>query len=175
MIKFIYKIFIYSNLFLAYFLLIGCSSGDEDLRQFINEKKQRKGGKMPPVPEMVLMPKFIYPNDPNRRNPFKLRPLERSVDRLAPNIKRPKQPLEMYPLDSLKFVGVLKQDQVIWALIQKLGESGEIAKIKIGDYMGQNYGKVISITNQTLKLQELIRGNDKWRKQIISLNLTSQN
>ncbi len=45
--------------------------------------------------------------------------IEQRIDMAAPNTKRPKQPLEAFPLDALKFVGILKEGNIVWALIKE--------------------------------------------------------
>ena len=92
------------------------------------------------------------------------------MDQSAPDQKRPKQPLEAFPLDALKFVGILKEGNQLWGLI--LNPEKKIVPIKIGDYMGQNYGQVIAIKNEEIKLQETIKSSSgTWEKHITTLHL----
>jgi type IV pilus assembly protein PilP len=53
-----------------------------------------------------------------------------------PDLDRPKEPLELYPLESLKYVGVMTRKKVSYAIIQV---DGTLYQIKIGNYMGQNF------------------------------------
>ncbi|WP_058483009.1 pilus assembly protein PilP [Legionella spiritensis] len=152
--------------------LASCSSSaDSELSRYINKIKSRKARPIEPLPSFKPLPKFAYPDIDTRRSPFKPKEIKASEDKYAPNTNRSKQPLENYPLDSLKFVGILKQGPTIWALVSEPG--GEIARVKPGDYMGQNYGKVISITNQLLKLEETVQIAGKWKKRITTININA--
>ena len=58
---------------------------------------------------------------------------------LKPDLNRPKEPLEAFPLESLKMVGVLQQKNTNFALIK--ADTG-LYRVKVGNYMGQNFGIV---------------------------------
>jgi len=151
------------------FLLISCSSDDSELTHYINKIKSRRPKPIEPIPDFEQLPKFTYPEGENRRSPFKPIIPKQQADLFAPNIKRPKQPLESFPLDALKFVGILKEDSNIWALIAQPG--GMVTRVKMGDYMGQNYGQVISIKDKIIKIQEALKIGGKWEKKDISMSL----
>ncbi|KTD50639.1 type IV pilus biogenesis protein PilP [Legionella quinlivanii] len=165
--------FRYLIVILTGYVLSGCdTSADLELSRYINEVKSRKAQPIEPIPTIKPLAKFVYPENESRRSPFKPKTVKQFQDKLAPNTKRPKQPLEEYPLDSLKFVGILKQDNMIWGLISK--PSGEIVRVRPGDYMGQNYGKIIQITNNILKLEETIQIDGKWEKKVTSFSLSAK-
>lgn len=155
-------------LFIVFLPLLGCSS-DEDLRQYIQDIKSRPSKSIEPIPTFEPPPKFLYPEEEKRRSPFKPIPVPQEVDRFAPNINRPKQPLEAFPLDALKFVGILKEGSSIWGLIRQ--PNGMVARVKSGDYMGKNFGQIIRITNETIELEETVQIGGKWEKKRISLKL----
>ncbi|MGQ3890555.1 pilus assembly protein PilP [Legionella sp. CNM-4043-24] len=152
--------------------LAGCSSPeDEALTRYIHEVKMRSPKPIEPVPVFVPLEKFLYPEILGRRNPFRLREVKEQPDVLAPNITRPKEPLEMFPLDALKFVGIWRQDGVIWGLISQPG--GMVSRVKVGNYMGQNFGRIISISETSLKLEERVQVSGKWDSKITTFNLNS--
>lgn len=152
------------------FLLIACSDGNEDLVRYIKEVKHRKTRDIEPIPSFAPLPSFTFPDNGNRRNPFKptTQP-KQEVDLNAPDQNRPKEPLESYPLDALKFVGTLNQGNDIWALI-KLPNS-DITHIRIGNYMGQNYGRIVSIKNNAIQLLETTKTSGKWEKHLTTIEL----
>lgn len=80
--------------------------------------------------------------------------------------------MEQYPLDSLRFVGILKEGNVVWGLISL--PNGEIVRVRPGDYMGQNYGKIMQITNTTLKLEETVQISGKWEKKMTNFDLNAK-
>ncbi|KTC65779.1 type IV pilus biogenesis protein PilP [Legionella adelaidensis] len=163
-------------LLIAYFLCACSPSEDSELRHYINEVKSRPAKPIEPLPTFEPLPKFIYPEIEERRSPFKPITVEPTqvADVLAPNINRPKQPLESYPLDALRFVGTLKEGNQVWALISQ--PDGVIARVRPGDYMGKNFGQVVSIKNDMLKLVETVQVAGKWEKKevILKINASEQ-
>ena len=151
-------------------LIIACSSsGDIELTHYINSIKSRPPKPIEPIPDFKQLPKFTYPEDEIRRSPFRPMLPKQQADLFAPDIKRPKQPLEFFPLDALQFVGLLEQGHDVWALI--LQPSGIITRVKVGDYMGQNYGQVVAIKAHSMKVEEKININGKWEKKGITINM----
>ncbi|MEF8706510.1 MAG: pilus assembly protein PilP, partial [Candidatus Accumulibacter sp. UW27] len=71
-----------------------------------------------------------------------------------PDLDRPKEPLELYPLESLKYVGVMTRKTQSYAIIQA---ESTLHQIKIGNYMGQNFGVVVDISEAEVTLRELIQ------------------
>ncbi len=150
--------------------LTACSNEADDLNKYIQEVKKKKGMPVEPIPEFQVPKPFSYPENIKRRSPFKpVRKEKKEVDNLAPDQARPKQPLEHFALDSLKFVGTLDDSQARWGLIQ--APNNRIFRVKIGDYMGQNYGHIIGLTDNSLKLEEIIKVSGRWKKKIVTLKL----
>ena len=163
-------------LFSMLILLSACggSSKDEKLAKYIKAVKSRSGQRIEPIPKYKPLEKFHYPENQVRRSPFNPTQSKKRENLDAPNIRRPKQFLEQYPLDSLHFVGVLKQGARAWGLIQ-LPKTGEIKRVKVGDYMGLNYGKILRITNKTVKLEERVNVRGVWERKLITLTIYSGN
>lgn len=153
------------------FLTACTSSADDELSKYINEVKSRSGRPIEPIPEFIPLEKFVYPEMDTRRSPFKQKEVVKVDDKLAPNTNRPKQPLEYFPLDALKFVGILKQGATVWGLVTQ--PSGEVSRVKIGDYMGQNFGKIISISETSIKIEETVQVAGKWEKKVTTFNLNA--
>ncbi|WP_367605797.1 pilus assembly protein PilP [Legionella sp. W05-934-2] len=151
--------------------LTSCSDSHDDLNRYIFDVKKRKGAPVEPIPEFKVPDQFSYPEHLKRRSPFTPMREEQKekVDVNAPDQSRPKQPLENFALDSLKFVGTLDDSQARWGLIQ--APNGRIFRVKVGDFMGKNYGRIIQLTDETLKLEETIKIVGKWEKKIITLKL----
>ena len=97
-------------------LCTACTGDNSDLLSYINEVKSRPGPPIEAIPKFAPLPVFKFPENDTRRSPFK--PMEaKKTDQYAPDQKRLKQALEAFPLDGLKFVGILKQGNQLWALI----------------------------------------------------------
>src|ERR1700722_7080213 len=96
-------------------LVSGCTGGDSDLRQWVAQEKAKKGAPVPPLPVLKTFETFDYSykdNDPDVRDPFGLSLSDRQRVRSSTNSgpqpdQYPKEPLESYPLDSLKMVGTI--------------------------------------------------------------------
>jgi len=156
--------------------LSACGGGgkDEKLAKYIKRVKSRPGLRIEPIPSYKPIQKFYYPENQVRRNPFTPTQSRKRVNLDAPNLRRPKQLLEQYPLDSLHFVGVLKQGARIWGLIE-LPKTGAIKRVKVGDYMGLNYGKIRRITDKKIKLEERVNIRGVWERKMITLTIYSDN
>lgn len=153
-------------------LLVGCGSVENDLQKYIREVKRRPGKPVEPIPTYQPPPKFSYPENDKRRSPFKpIKGLNEPSEQFTPDFDRPKQPLEAFPLDALKFVGTLKRGAQFYALIQK--PNGVITRVRAGDYMGKNFGQIINITDEAIELEETIKEGGKWEKKSITLRLRS--
>ena len=155
------------------FLLGACSGDTADLKAYINEMKQRLSKSIEPIPKLAPLSIYKFPENDRRRSPFKPVDTKKRNELFAPDKNRKKQALEVFPLDALKFVGTLKQGSEIWALIRQPDK--QITRVQNGDYMGKNYGRVLVIKDDTIKLEETIKNSGTWEKVITTLNLdTSQ-
>ena len=139
--------------------LVACSSGDhQDLRQWMVEVSKDMKGSVPALP--VVTPYEAVPYDASSMvDPFnaaKIDPEQKSGGGggKRPDFDRPREPLESYPLESLKYVGVLIKKKVGYALIQA---DGSLFQVKIGNYMGQNFGVITKVSDTEVSLRELVQ------------------
>ena len=87
----------------------------------------------------------------------------------APDANRPKEPLEAYPLESLKMVGTISQKGVNYALVRA---DSSIYRVKVGNYMGQNFGIITAITDNQIDLKELVQdASGDWTERKVALQL----
>jgi len=87
----------------------------------------------------------------------------------APNTRRPKEPLEAYPLESLKMVGTLSQNNVNYALVRA---DSSLYRVKAGNYMGQDFGIITDITDSQINLKELVQdASGDWTERKVALQL----
>jgi len=111
------------------------------------------------------------------RDPFK--PLEKMVQAdggafapgsgIRPDTTRRKEEMEGYTLDSLRMVGTVKKDG-IWGLIK--ASDGTIHRVRTGNYLGKNYGKIIRIGEDKIDIMEIVPDQPgTWREQQASLAL----
>lgn len=137
--------------------LSACSGGNDDLRAYIDQVKARPGGRIEPLPQVQPAPTFAYEAG-TRRSPFapdapaRRRAGPGSVDGPDPN--RPREFLEQFPLDSLKMVGTLSDRRASFGLVQTA--DGLVHRVAVGNHMGQNYGRIVSISDSQIQLVEII-------------------
>lgn len=153
---------------LACLALASCSGEQHsDLRQFVKDSDSMPRGRIPPLPEVRPYEPFEYaafdlidPFVPRRIEP----PKSGKADPRLPDPSRRKGPLEAFPLENLKMVGTLSQKREVFALIKT--PDNNLYRVRAGDFMGQNFGRITDITESAVKLKELIQdsGND-WKEE----------
>ncbi len=158
--------------FLACFILVGCSNdGLDDLRTFVQTAHADKKPKVEPIPEIKPYEAFEY-SATQLTDPFSvanLKPLSTPVaNGPRPDMNRRKEPLEDYPLDALKMVGTLMRNKSYWVIIQ--APDGTVHRAQVGNFLGQNFGKVTKIGEEKIDLLELIPGSSgDWVERQASL------
>lgn len=152
-------------------MLSACGQSNEgELRRYINGIKSRPSKPIEPIPEFTPPAKFTYPEEDTRRSPFKpLMDEIREEESFAPDMTRPKQPLEGFSLDALRFVGTLKEGSTLWGLISQPG--GLVTRVRSGDYLGKQYGQILRITEQRIEIEETVKIGGKWEKKKNTLQL----
>ena len=159
------------TLALACLAISGCGSERhlEDVKQFVKDSENLPRGRIEPLPEVKPYEPFEYAaydlTDPFvARKPAATQPSARVSNdpRLDPN--RRKGPLEAFPLENLKMVGTLQQKKDVFALIKT--PDNNLHRVKTGEFMGQNFGRITSIDDATVKLKELIQdGGNEWKEE----------
>lgn len=154
-------------------LLAGCTRGMSDLRDWVAQEKSKKGAPIPPLPVIKTFETFQY-SDEGKRDPFSASTAETQPSGPSngprPDEGRPKEPLEMFALDSLKMVGTVGNGAGIEALVKDPG--GVIHRVHVNEYLGQNYGRVTDIAEDHVDLVELVsNGNGGWMERSASIGL----
>ncbi len=157
---------------LAVSLLVACS-GDEsdDLDKFIRDAGNGLRVKIPPIPEVKPYVAVDYNVDGTLVDPFKPRKAISRGGIAQPNLNRPREPLEAFPLQSLKYVGLLENAKLRYALIKT--PENLTQQVKVGGYMGQDFGIVTAITEGEIKLKETVQddASGDWVERVTSINL----
>lgn len=157
-------------------LLMACTSQDDDLTKFMNEADQSVVAPVEPLPKVQGFSPKQYNADGMLHDPFM--PRKAVVQNTnQPDLKRPKEPLEAYPLEGLKFVGVLSKKNNMFATIQT--SDNMIYQVTPGSHLGQNFGVVTALAEnrQTskyeLKIKETIQDpvSGEWSEQMTTLEL----
>ncbi|MCO5096507.1 MAG: pilus assembly protein PilP [Rhodocyclaceae bacterium] len=138
-------------------MLAACGGEDhQDLRQWMKESTKDFKGKIPPLPEIKSFPAVAYEASDlvEPYNASKIEPERKAGGGgIKPDLDRRKEPLEAYPLESLKMVGTLTKGKMVHALVQA---DKNLHQVKIGNYMGQNFGIITDINETEVQLKELV-------------------
>lgn len=158
---------------LAVLLLASCTKGRADLEQWVAQQKQRDGAPLPPLPELKTFETFTY-QDQELRDPFGSNETAAEVDGATsgprPDPNRAKEPLESFALDSLEMVGTIGSGPSMQAVLKD--PEGVIHRVHDGNYVGQNYGHIIGITEDHIDLVELVsNGNGGWMEREAAIAL----
>lgn len=143
-------------------MLSGCGQDMSDLEQYAMEVKSRTSRNIEPIPQIKTFEPFTYEAN-ERRDPFQ--PLLKSRDEalaaggggqgaVRPDVNRPREPLEEFPLDSLRMVGTISMQKRAYALIR--APDAVVHRVSVGDHLGQNYGKITAISETEIVLMEII-------------------
>ena len=157
-------------------LLAACSGSNDELRQWMADTRKE----MRPVTATLAEPKtfepFLY-KDQGEIDPFDpgkvanaLKALSaKSASGLAPDLSRRKEPLEAYTVDTIAMVGTLQRPNLRYALLRA---DGVIYQIKVGNYIGQNFGIVTRIDENELAIKEVVQdAAGEWVERTTTLQL----
>lgn len=165
----------YPLLLLGVLTLVGCGAEQDDIAQWMAQQEKTMVGGVKPLPAMKPAPAVQYevlgafsPFDPNRIEP------EARVEAVTggPDMNRPREPLEAFPLESLSMVGIIANDNDVNALIRV---NQTLHQVRVGNYLGQDYGVVTAIQETELSLLELVEDmNGDWVERTSKLLLQEQ-
>ncbi len=157
--------------------LAACSdSGLEEIKSWMAETRRTARIVVVKVAEPKKFTPFLYggKNSVDPYNPSKLAlalaKLKSNTNSvLKPDVDRRKEPLESYPLDTLKRVGTLEKPGAAFALLQA---DKNIFQIKVGNYIGQNYGVVTKVSESVVEIKEIVQdAAGDWVERIAKLEL----
>jgi type IV pilus assembly protein PilP len=159
---------------LACLASVACSTEEHgDLRQFVKESDKLPHGRIPPLPEVKPYEPFTY-SAFDLLDPFKPRKIEppkgSGTGSLAPDLNRRREPLEAYPLESLRMVGTLEQNKLMYALVR--APDNTLFRVRSGNYVGQNFGRIVDIAEASVNLKEIVQdsgGNWEEKDQALLL------
>jgi type IV pilus assembly protein PilP len=155
----------------------GCSSNDgyQDLKEFMDKAESQGKGQIEPLPEFQPYQAFAY-SASNLRPPFDppvvVKPIDpnRKNANVKPDLDRVKQYLEQFNIGQIAMVGTLSQGSRLYGLVRD--PNGGVHRVQLGDYMGTDFGKIQSISENRIELLEIVGdGTGGWveRERTMSL------
>jgi type IV pilus assembly protein PilP len=151
-------------------------SGLTELNDWMNQVKKEASVRVTPLTEpKVFIPvayngkELIDPFDPSKLLVVFARMKAENDNGLKPDFDRPKEALEGYALDGMKMVGSFDNRKNFQGLIQ-VGKA--VFPVVVGGYIGQNFGRVISINEARIDLVEVVQdATGEWTERKASLEL----
>jgi type IV pilus assembly protein PilP len=161
-------------------LLAGCgASGQEELQQWMTAQRAATKPQVQPIPEPKKFTPQAYSQE-TATDPFSNVKLTQALKRdsaqatsnaalVAPELARRKEPLEAYPLDAMKMVGSLIKEGQPVALLRV---DNLLYQVKPGNYLGQNYGKIVKVSETEVTLREIVQdAAGEWTERTATLQL----
>lgn len=160
--------------------LAGCGpTGEDELRMWMADQRANTKPSVTPLTEPKKFVPESYAQD-GAIEPFNQVRLTQALRRdsnqvasnaalIAPEMARRKEPLEAFPLDSMVMVGSLNKEGAPTALLKV---DNLIYQVKVGNYLGQNYGKITKISENSIQLREIAQdATGDWIERTASLDL----
>lgn len=164
---------------LAAVLLVGCDSNEQEIQQWMAQRRSETKPKVEPIPEPKKFTPQAY-SEMAAVDPFSSQKLAQALRRsagqsaassalVAPELARRKEPLESFPLDSMTMVGsMIRQGRPV-ALIRV---DNLLYQVRPGNYLGQNYGKITKVTETEVVLREIAQdAAGEWIERAATLQL----
>lgn len=157
-------------------LISGCTSQEEEIQGWISEQEKLTRPRVEKIPE----PRRFIPQPyegASGVDPFSSKklvagtslPSEKSNALLMAERQRRKEPLEAFPLDAVQMVGSVRRTDGPYALLRV---EGMLHYVTVGNYVGQNFGKITSISETDMVLREIVQdAAGEWVERSMTLQL----
>lgn len=158
--------------------LLGACSGEEqsELRQELAAMTKDLRGRVDPLPQVRSFEPVPYKGE-SMVDPFvpgRIVVSQASTGGgggggVQPDLNRPKEPLEAFPMEAIQMVGTLTQSKDVFALVKA---GANLFRVKKGNYMGQNFGVITSVDEGQISVKEVVQdsGGD-WVERSTSLQM----
>lgn len=163
-------------------MLAGCGGSEhQEIQKKMADATKDMKGRIEKIEEPKKFAPFKYESD-KLMDPFNaakvaMLPDENKKGKSAnglpgPDLTRRREVLESFPLENLKMVGMLQQKGAYYGIIRA---DANLHRVKIGNYMGQNFGIITGITESEITLKELVQdGGGDWIERVSTLQLQEE-
>jgi type IV pilus assembly protein PilP len=157
-------------------LLAGCGAEQEELQQWMEQQRREVKPNVQPLqppkkfdPAPYTMAQAVEPFS-NQKLTVALKQEARQPNSLlSAELNRRKEPLEAHPLDGMLMVGSVHKQGQQFALLRV---DNLLYQVKVGDYVGQNYGRITKITETEISLREIVQdAAGEWIERPATLQL----
>jgi type IV pilus assembly protein PilP len=157
-------------------LLAGCASEQDELKAWMEQQRHEVQPSVPPLkapqkfnPRAYVGADGVEPFSSQKLTVALKQEARQPNSAIAAELNRRKEPLEAYPLDSMSMVGSVNRKGAPYALLKV---DNLLYQVKTGDYLGQNYGKIMKITETEIELREIVQdAAGEWTERPTTLQL----
>lgn len=160
---------------LASATLAACGDDHQELRAWMDEQRKNT----PTIKDKIPAPKQFEPfkyDNVGQVDPFSVSKLafrgaggEQPTSKVKPDLNRPREALEYFPLDTIRLAGFLASGKRNFALLQA---DGKVFRAGVGSHAGQNHGVIVKITDQEVVLREMTQdAAGEWVERDTALHL----
>lgn len=161
----------------ALVVMAGCSADTAELQTWMDETRRNTQPIRDTIPAPKQFEPFRYENA-GTIEPFAPAKLQAALDRAAmskqkgglqPDSTRRREALENFPIDAIRMVGHLANGKQVYALLQV---NSLVYQARVGNYAGQNHGRIVRVTEDEVLLKELVQdAAGEWTEKDTSLRL----
>jgi type IV pilus assembly protein PilP len=161
-------------------LLAGCGDSDvKEVHAWMDQVKQETRPAVKPLSEPKDFIPYAYnakeevePFSPNKLLNQLAKAAEASPDPNKPDLKRPRELLESFPLDTMQMVGTMQKAGVNYALLQV---DRSVYQVRAGQRIGQNFGIVTRVGDDAINIREVVQdAAGEWVERLSKLELQSK-
>jgi type IV pilus assembly protein PilP len=158
-------------------LLVACTGADhEELQQWMDQQRREVKASVAPLqppkkfdPEPYVQAQTVEPFSNQKLSVALKQEAKQPNSLLAAEMNRRKEPLEAYPLDGMMMVGSVSRAGQPFALLRV---ENLLYQVKVGDYLGQNYGRITRIAETEIALREIVQdAAGEWIERPATLQL----
>jgi type IV pilus assembly protein PilP len=156
--------------------LNACGGEQDELQTWMDQERQQVKPNVQPLsppqkfnPETYAGQEGVEPFSTQKLTGALKQEARQPNSAVAAELNRRKEPLEAYPLDSMSMVGSVQKQGRPYALLRV---DNLLYQVKAGDYLGQNYGKILKITETEISLREIVQdAAGEWIERPTTLQL----
>jgi type IV pilus assembly protein PilP len=157
-------------------VLAGCSAEHEELREWMEQQRREAKPSISPIqppkkfdPQPYTSAQAVEPFSQQKLAVALKQEARQPNSLLSAQLNRRKEPLEAYPLDSMSMVGSVNKQGQPFALLRV---DALLYQVKVGDHLGQNYGRITRIDETEIAMREIVQdAAGEWIERPATLQL----
>jgi type IV pilus assembly protein PilP len=163
-------------LMLTTLALAGCGAGIDELKTWMDEERRTIKPNVTPLeapkrfdPQAYMAANAVSPFSNQKLAVATRQDMREPNPLLTAELNRRREPLEAFPLDSMSMVGSMNKLGRAYALLKV---DALLYQIKVGDHLGQNYGRVTRVAENEVALREIVQdASGEWIERQTALQL----